>query len=87
MAHRLILFNGRWGRDNRQHIYIAAYSKADAARILNEIEPFSWRAWLYEINKYFSVGCWGNRMDGIVPQRGAWVTKGNPTESNPIKIA
>ena len=29
---------------------------------------------IHEINEYFSIGCWGNSMDGIAPQRGAWIT-------------
>jgi hypothetical protein len=31
---------------------------------------------LNEINVYFSKGCWGNVMEGITPERGAWVEDG-----------
>jgi hypothetical protein len=71
---RLILLNGRWSEFNhRSHIYICAYSKADAARILQELGGGTEGMWLREINEYFSVGCWGNLMDGVARERGAWV--------------
>ena len=69
---KLIIMNGSW--KGRQHIYIAAYSKADAARICTELSGYS-RGWINEINNYFSIGCWGNAMDGIKIERGAWISK------------
>ena len=86
-ARKLILMNGRWGHDNGQHIYIAAYSKADAARILNGLQEHingDWHGWLYEINKYFNKGVWGNKMDGIKPERGAWVTESYGTRPRKV---
>ena len=34
---KLLLLNGRWNFGNGSHIYIAAYSVADACRICNEV--------------------------------------------------
>ena len=69
---KLILMNGRWNNCS-QHIYVAAYSKADAVRICSELSGHS-RGWISEINNYFSIGCWGNAMTGITPERGAWIS-------------
>ena len=69
----LLLLNGRWGKF--VHIYIAAKSIADACRICEQIKGRSWSGWRREINIYFSK-CWGDPMDGIISQRGAWITKG-----------
>ena len=73
----LKLYNGRFGRQD--HIFIAAYSNADAARILDEAYQtigYGSSGMLNEINVYFSKGCWGNPMEGITPERGAWVEDG-----------
>ena len=66
------LFNGRFL--GTAHIFIGAYSQADAARILEQAGGGS-RGCLNEIEVYFSKGCWGNSMKGITPERGAWVQK------------
>lgn len=69
--------NGRWWDKVQKHIYICAYSKTDAARIMNELQGYMGskvNSNLHEINVYFAVGCWGTPMDGITPERGAWVT-------------
>ncbi len=71
---KLLLLNGRWNFGNGSHIYIAAYSVADACRICNEVVGYE-SNWRNEINIYFSKGCWGRLMDGIEPERGAWVSE------------
>jgi hypothetical protein len=75
MAKRkLIIMNGRWGHKNESHIYVCAYSKADAARMLDGLDQGQTVSrWLREINVYFSM-VWGNAMDKIIPERGAWTT-------------
>lgn len=80
---KLKLFNGRdW--DCRGHLYVAAYSVKDAVELINaayrkvnhlenrlDVNPTS----LNEVNTYYSKGCWGNPMDGVVPERGVWRSK------------
>lgn len=73
MPRSLRLWNGRWGRNNEQHIYIAAYSQKDAVNVIEELFGDRPRLTLYELQKYFSPH-WGNPMDGIKPERGAWIT-------------
>lgn len=63
-------FNGRF-RDH-QHIYIGAYSINDASEILKEAYGVG-RSCKNEINVYFNKSCWGNPMEGIELERGAWV--------------
>ena len=64
------IFNGRFR--NTTHIYIGAYSIADAARILQQAYDTP-TTQINEITVYFSKGAWGNSMEGIKPERGAWV--------------
>lgn len=84
----LRLFNGRAGsccdwKDQRwkttprsdltAHAYIAAYSMADAVRVVKEYSEGRARTSVHEINIYWNKNCWGNSMDGITPERGLWV--------------
>ena len=55
------------------HGYIAAYSVADAIRVLDEY--VGGRGNSTEIRKYWAHDCWGNPMDGITPERGLWVSE------------
>lgn len=71
---KLKFWNGRWFK--HQHLYIAAYSQADAVAVVTEVFPKA-RFTLYEIQVYFS-NCWGNAMEGVEPERGVWVQ----TDSN-----
>lgn len=54
-----------------RHAYIAAYSREDARRVIEEYcgrkPPVS------EIRDYFSEGCWGTSMSSITPERGLWI--------------
>jgi hypothetical protein len=82
----LKLFNGRGQYHEASglsgHLYIAAYSVADALRVLMEhgFESVSRR----EINEYFAE-CWGNSMDGVQPERGVWTIDDNP-EAKPKRV-
>jgi hypothetical protein len=87
---KIIIMNGRFSPscysrvyNHSWHIYIGAYSKADAARILGTALQDT-RSQIAEINVYFSKGCWGNSMEGILVQRGAWMTK--DYNDKPIRI-
>lgn len=84
LQKKLYIANGRW--KDRQHIYVCGYSRADCIRILNELSGSS-RGMTNEFNVYFNKGCWGNTMEGITPERGAWVTDknyGSPKRIYPV---
>ena len=79
---KLRIWNG--GLDGRgAHVYIAAYSLREAARLLEETRKKVFNV-AYELNDmlinrnsieirdYFSEGCWGNPMEGVTPERGVW---------------
>lgn len=72
----LKLFNGRGQyhrtRGETGHLYIAAYSVADALRVLRDagFELVS----RHELDEYFSKGCWGNSMEEVTAERGVWAT-------------
>lgn len=55
------------------HIFIAAYSIADARRVC--VEAGYGDPGYQEIKEYWSE-CWGNRMAEVKPERGLWVTHG-----------
>lgn len=89
MSKPLKLWNGRagilhnWRRPEPfDHVYVAAHSRADAARLLREAATkvsggsFNEGQIAREIATYFSAGCWGNAMKDITPERGVWVSKG-----------
>lgn len=73
MKPKLKIWNGRWERD--QHVYVAAYSKADAARLVIACLGYEPRGLRGEIDNYWSPDCWGDAMDGVEPERGIWVVK------------
>ena len=80
---QLIIMNGRFlTRGKFVHAYVAAYSKADANRLLIEAANGHGN-FVNEINTYFSIGCWGNHMDGITVERGVWLQTEN---DKPIKV-
>ena len=86
----LKIWNGRGACINRQklppelnvgrgsvHVYICAYSKADAARLINQFNGYEGdRAQNYnsELTNYFSAGCWGIYMEGVKQERGLWLS-------------
>lgn len=71
MGKQLKIWNGRWGGGS--HVYVAAYSRADAGRLLCKAAGYQLRGIDREIKEYFSEGHWGRRMAGITPERGVWV--------------
>ena len=76
MAKQLKLWNGRW--KNSQRIYVAAYSVVDAVLIGRQAvaaSPGWWSVTPYEIIKYWSSGAWCTQMEGVEPERGAWIAK------------
>jgi hypothetical protein len=70
----------RWKGSERgaSHAYVAAYSVADALRVITEYCGHS--PGRTEITKYWNEGCWGNSMDGVEPERGMWIAfeRGEP---------
>lgn len=56
----------------RAHAFVAAHSVADAVRLIEEYNG-GWPKARYELNKYWSQGTWGTRMEGITPERGIWI--------------
>jgi hypothetical protein len=98
MAKELKIWNGRsciWEaklpeelRGHRSyHMYIAAYSVADASRLINEFNGYE-RNYAQEIKIYFSKGCWGNSMEGITPERGIWISHDDMdiAKQTPVRI-
>ena len=71
---KLRLFNGMFQeKDTGQvHAYVAAYSRADAVRVITEYMGHKTRGIENELKVYWSEAC-GNPMSGIEPQRGLWV--------------
>ena len=79
----LRLWNGRWG--NQGHVYVAAHSRADAGRLLCLADGQPIPGIDREIRDYFSE-CWGNQMAGVTPERGVWVTKGQSSREQPLRV-
>ena len=97
MAKSLKIWNGRgycarkhndplWGDvkgNGYVHGYVAAYSRADARKLIEEYcghAPSD-----SEIKNYWAENAWGNDMQGIEPVRGLWLKFG--TAGKPIKVA
>lgn len=66
-----------------QHAYIAAYSREDARRVIEEY--CGRKPSLTEIRDYFNEGCWGSSMDGVTPERGLWIFIAGKTEK-PVRV-
>jgi hypothetical protein len=68
MAKQLIKWNGRaQGNKYRNGVfYVAAYSEAEAARLIMKAGGMEGMSGLNEIKKYYSKA-WGNPMQGIEP--------------------
>ena len=97
---QLKFFNGRsWG-GRGGHLYIAAYSVADAARLMGEarriilkssetgpVDKFDVGRNTREISDYY-VDYWGLSMKGVTPERGVWMSKANGfgLEEKPVRI-
>jgi len=74
-------WNGNW-KGNGSHIYVCAYSRADAGRLLVEYGASSRGIDKY-IKDYFAE-CWGHAMDGITPERGVWVVNFHGAEPSRV---
>lgn len=86
MKKQLVLFNGRaavvynprdpvwWSMPDKYRVraYVAAYSTADAVRLIEEYNG-GWPRAASELRTYWSKGTWGRAMDGITPERGIWI--------------
>jgi hypothetical protein len=82
----LILFNGGDWNHSGGHLFIAAHSISDAARLMELArikvknlkcgsDTFLVNRNIREIREYFSKGVWGQTMQGITPERGVWHAK------------
>jgi len=75
MAKTLKKYNGR-GVRRGEHLYVAAYNRSDASRMLAKLCGRSESSWQNELRNYFSE-CWGDSMEGIEPRRGIWKRVGH----------
>jgi hypothetical protein len=66
---QLRLWNGPFL--DRKHCYVAAYSVADANKIMMQAAGRQHGSFASYIREYFSE-CWGTPMAGIIPERGLW---------------
>ena len=70
-------------RIEKGHLNIAAYSKADAIRMLAELLPSLTVGQAYpELTNYFSP-TWGNDMNKVIPTRGLWLVT-DEYSTNPV---
>ena len=81
----LKLWNGRSPVRDYAHVYIAAYSQADAIRLLEEYNGHSTRGIQTEFKVYYAK-CWGNKMKDVTPERGIWVVKDNYIDSPLVRL-
>jgi hypothetical protein len=85
----LKIWNGRgWGftydkdppntieylRKHPDHVYVCAHSVKEAIEICNKCAGYRVLT-VSEISNYWHKGCWGNAMEGVVPEVGVWATK------------
>lgn len=84
MTKKLKLFNGGDWSSRGGHLYVAAYSQQDAVNLMNLAyrrmrgypdDADQGSTTLNTLQVYWSKGCWGNRMEGITPERGVWWTE------------
>ena len=86
----LKLFNGGDWESQGGHLYVAAFSVIDAARLvvraeikikglnIDPLDKLLVGRVARDIKVYFAKNCWGNPMDGITPERGVWWAKAIP---------
>lgn len=95
MAKALKLWNGRAGRVSRLigvdsyrscHMFVAAYSMADALRMLDELMDGRSDVTAHEIKEYWSANAWGIHMDGITPERGIWLRNESGANTKPVRV-
>lgn len=84
MKKRLKIWNGRGhGKYLNHSIYVAAYSRAEAARLVAKACDANVSA--NEIKNYYSPDAWGRQMDGITAV-GPCVYVGKRYDEKPVKI-
>ena len=67
-TRKLKLWNG--GYFSSRHVYVCAYSQADAVKLFRELKMF---VTLATIREYWHAGAWGHMMTGIPKERGVWI--------------
>jgi hypothetical protein len=95
IGKKLKIFNGRafllrnpkdpkWNgvsHNASAHAFVAAYSRADARRLIAEY----WRdPGDTELRVYWHEGAWGNDMAGITPERAIWIRFAH--NQKPVKV-
>lgn len=69
------------------HGYIAAYSRADACRLIEEYKGRAVPHVDTELKVYWHKGSWGNSMDGVEVERGIWIEDDKyGSGSKPVKV-
>lgn len=62
---KLRIWNGR-GHGRYSYFYVAAYSRAEAARLIAQAAGYANRGFEQEVKDYYSE-TWGTPMKGIIP--------------------
>ena len=96
---KLKIWNGGDWDHRGGHVFVCAHSVKDAAELICEaykkIKGYVDRPDIKivsegEIRTYYSAGCWGNSMEGVVPERGVWWIKSNgygrPVDGKPERV-
>jgi hypothetical protein len=79
------------------HLYVAGTSQKDMVVLLEqarckvsgkEYDPSYHQTNIGEFRTYSSMGCWGNAMNGVVPERGVWWSKkeNGCFEGKPVRV-
>lgn len=75
-TRKIKLFNGGDWDHKGGHLYVGAWSIKDAVDLINQacrkIKNYDGSFTAHEIQVYWSKGCWGTSMTGVVPERGVW---------------
>lgn len=90
-TRKLKLFNGRshGTKYRRHHIYIAATSMKEAAKLVGLAcygEGCENMISVNEIRTYYNKGCWGNAMEGIIPTEPCVYIAGEYPETKPFRV-
>ena len=54
-------------------VYVAAYSRADAIRLIAEYLGGTRAGLANAVRRNWTEGRWGLAMDGVTPERGIWI--------------
>jgi len=97
MPRKLKIWNGGGPGGRGDHFYICAHSVAEAARLLafatKVIKSYTWTPSQFDIDRckrritdYFSKDCWGDPMEGIVPELGVWYSQADNVKPYRIDV-